>query len=466
MPGAFCQLSGHDFGEASVTIDQPSNALPLSVRVGWASGSIVTSMILFVTTTFFLRFMTDYVGMSAAVAGGLLASTKIFDAIINPMMGLISDRMTGAHGRRRRFLLIGAAIGALAMIAMFNFPQGLSAGQATSFALAMLMLSSVGYTAFNVSYLAMPAEMTDSAIERAKLISFRIYALAIAQFVAGGLAPMVLIAFGSGRGAYGAMAAALAAVLMSCATICFVATRNTAFTQLSAQMRSRFWAALPTLFRSRLYVVVLLLKATFLIGSTAHTATASYYVHHVMRASDATLALFLTVYSLGMVLSQFLWLRLVARIGRVRTFVIAAGVYTIASICWALMGAHLPAGLFYLLSMINGMGAGGILLVSEAMLPEAIEEDFHLSGIRREGTLVSLFAFSEKFAHAVGLFLVGLLLSWYNYAAPLKGAAVTGDALRGVMVAFGLLPAAFVGGSMVWLLLLRGREDRAIRARA
>lgn len=436
-------------------------ALRLGVRVGWASGSIVTSVIVFVTTTFFLRFMTDYVGIGAAVAGGLLAATKIFDAIVNPMMGLLSDRAGGKHGRRRRFLLIGAIIGAIAMLGMFNFPTGLSRAQAAAFALAMLVLSSVGYTLYNVSYLAMPAEMTTSSGERAKLISLRIFALAIAQFIAGGLAPLVLVAGGGGRSAYGGMAAALSALMVGFATICFLATRNTAFTELSAQMRARFWPALPTLFKSRLYVTLLLLKATFLIGSTAHTATAAYYVHHVMRASDATLALFLTIYSVGMVVSQFIWLRSAARLGRVRTFILAATVYTVASIAWAVMGAHLPTGLFYVLSMVNGIGAGGILLVSESMLPEAIEEDFRLSGIRREGTLVSLFAFSEKFAHAAGLALVGSVLAWYGYVAPAAGATISEHGLRGVMAAFGLLPAAFVGGSMVWLLLLRGRSGLA-----
>ncbi|SDC82637.1 glycoside/pentoside/hexuronide:cation symporter, GPH family [Sphingomonas sp. YR710] len=438
-----------------MTTTEPSPPLPLSVRIGWASGSIVTSTLVFVTTTFFLRFMTDFVGIGAAVAGGLLASTKIFDALINPLMGLFSDRSRGEGGRRRRYLLIGAGIGAIAMLGMFNLPVGLQAGTATTVALVMLMLSSVGYTAFNVSYLSMPAEMTTSSVERAGLISFRIYALAIAQFIAGGLAPLVLMAFGGGRSAYGAMAVALAALIMSTAMIAFISTRKAPFTQLTAQMRSRFWAALPTLFRSRLYVTLLLLKATFLIGSTAHTATAAYYVHHVMRASDATLSLFLTVYSAGMVLSQMLWLWLIKRIGRVRCFIVAAGAYTIASIAWAMMGAHLPAGLFFVLSTVNGMGAGGILLVSESMLPEAIEEDYRLSGIHREGTLASLFAFAEKFAHAAGLALVGALLAWYGYVAPKTGGILNGDGLRAVMAAFGLLPATFVGGSCLWLLLLK-----------
>ncbi len=51
--------------------------LPLRVRAGWAIGTLVTTSLLFLTSTFFLRYMTDYVGMAAALAGTLLASTKL-----------------------------------------------------------------------------------------------------------------------------------------------------------------------------------------------------------------------------------------------------------------------------------------------------------------------------------------------------------------------------------------------------
>lgn len=440
-----------------------SFTLSLGTRLGWASGSLVTSTILFVTTTFFMRYLTDYVGIAAALAGSLLAITKVFDALINPIMGMISDRGSGQGSRRRRYLLVGALIGAVALFGMFNFPDDFDNRAVAIFALGILMLSSIGYTAFNVSYLAMPAEMTPLPEERANLISFRIYALALTQFLVGGLAPLLLMWGGGGKSAYGFMGLALACLVMGVATLCYMATRKAPYTELTRHMRSQFWSALPTLFKSRLYVALLLLKATFLIGSTAHTATAAYYVHHVMRANDAILSLFLVAYSAGMVLSQMLWLRASVLLGRKVCFTLAAGLYAIISIIWSQMGAHLPTWIFITLSVLNGIGAGGILLISEAMLPDAIEEDFRLSGIRREGTLASVFTFSEKFAHAAGLVLVGLVLGYYGYSRPGPDVGVQGDALRGVMMAYGIVPAFFVGMSIFWLLLLRGRD--AVTAR-
>lgn len=432
--------------------------LPFSIRAGWAIGSIVTTTLIFITNTFFLRFMTDYIGLAAALAGTLLAATKIVDACINPVMGLVSDNTKSSWGRRRPYLLAGTFLGALSLIMMFNVPMGLSGTMVPVYVFAVLVLVSIAYTAFNVPYLAMMAEMTSSPQERAVLVSYRVYALAAAQFIVGGGAPLLVQYLGADRPAYGGMSMVLALMVVAVGLIAFVSTRRAPVTELQAAAKSRFWSALPTLFRSKLYVAVVLVKATFLIGSTAHTATATYYVRYVMQASEATLSLFLLVYSLGMVASQALWLKLIGRTSKIVAFIGAASIYTTISIIWAFLGAHVPTEVFILLSAINGIGAGGLLLTSESMLPDAIEDDYRLSGLRREGTLASMFTFAEKGANAIGIAGVGIALSFYGYVAPQPGELLDEAGIRAILFAFGLMPAIFVGASTLWLLILRHRR--------
>lgn len=437
---------------------QDRAGLPFSIRAGWAVGSIVTTTLIFITNTFFLRFMTDYIGLAAALAGTLLAATKIVDACINPVMGLVSDNTKSSWGRRRPYLLAGTFLGALSLIMMFNVPMGLSGTMVPVYVFAVLVLVSIAYTAFNVPYLAMMAEMTSSPQERAVLVSYRVYALAAAQFIVGGGAPLLVQYLGADRPAYGGMSMVLALMVVAVGLIAFVSTRRAPVTELQAAAKSRFWSALPTLFRSKLYVAVVLVKATFLIGSTAHTATATYYVRYVMQASEATLSLFLLVYSLGMVASQALWLKLIGRTSKIVAFIGAASIYTTISIIWAFLGAHVPTEVFILLSAINGIGAGGLLLTSESMLPDAIEDDYRLSGLRREGTLASMFTFAEKGANAIGIAGVGIALSFYGYVAPQPGEMLDEAGIRAILFAFGLMPAIFVGASTLWLLILRRRR--------
>ena len=143
--------------------------LPFSVRAGWALGTFVTTTLLFLTSTFFLRFMTDYVGMAAALAGTLLASTKIVDALLNPVVGVFSDNVETRAGRRRPFLLAGALLGSVALALQFSVPAGLQGLAQVAWVFATLVLVSLSYVSFNVPYLAMLAEMTPDPGERADL---------------------------------------------------------------------------------------------------------------------------------------------------------------------------------------------------------------------------------------------------------------------------------------------------------
>ena len=428
--------------------------LSFSVRAGWAIGTLVTTSLLFLTSTFFLRYMTDYVGMAAALAGTLLASTKIIDAFLNPAVGVLSDNMRSAAGRRRPFLLAGAMLGGASLVLQFSVPVALQGIALTTYVFASLVLVSLSYVSFNVPYLAMLAEMTTDPGERAVLVSFRVYALAAAQFIGGGLAPLLFDAFGGGRSGFGGMAMVMGGLVMAAGTVAFIATRPAPRTSLTPTAKARFWSQLPTLFESRLYVALVLVKATFLVGSTAHTVTATYYVRYVMQAPNSVLSAFLLVYSIGMIASQFAWLRACRRIGKIRAFLVSTALYGTISILWAVLGNGAPTWLFIGLSFLNGAGAGGLLLASESLLPDAIEDDCRRSGLRREGTLASLFAFTEKGANALGVALVGLVLAAFQYKAPVTGETIPPNVVTAIMTCFGLIPALFVGVSGLWWLLI------------
>jgi GPH family glycoside/pentoside/hexuronide:cation symporter len=434
-----------------------ASPLPFSVRAGWAVGTLVTTTLLFLTSTFFLRYMTDYVGMAAALAGTLLATTKIVDAFLNPIVGVFSDNVTTAAGRRRPFLLAGATLGAISLFMQFSVPTGLSGIALTAYVFVALVMVSLAYVSFNIPYLAMLAEITTNPSERAVLVSYRVYAMAAAQFLAGGLAPILIDWLGGGRAGYSGMAMVMGGLILIAGFTCFVTTGSAPRTALSTTAREQFWSSLGTLFQSRLYVALVLVKGTFLIGSTAHTVTAAYYVRYVMQAPNSVLSVFLLVYSIGMIASQMMWIALARRIGKIRGFFIASGTYGFISILWAVLGAESPTWLFVTLSFLNGIGAGGLMLNSESLLPDAIEDDCNRSGMRREGTLAALFAFVEKAANALGVALVGAVLAAYQYVAPPPGEAIPANVVSAIMACFGLIPAFFVGVSGVWWLLVRRR---------
>ena len=151
--------------------------LPLIICIGWGMGTFGISSMFNSVNLLLQRFATDFLGIAAAAYGLIYLVSKIYDAATDPVMGALSDRTRSRFGRRRPYLLLGGALCAAAFIALFNAPSVVDSPHALLLLALLLIFYSTGYTVFNVPYLAMPAEMTRDYMERARLISFRVYAI-------------------------------------------------------------------------------------------------------------------------------------------------------------------------------------------------------------------------------------------------------------------------------------------------
>ena len=172
--------------------NQDKGDLPLLVSVGWGIGTMVPAIMFNITTIFLMRFMTDSLGIAAAVAGGIFALSKLYDAVTDPLMGFISDLGKNLFSRRRVYLIIGSLISGISLIIIFNFPLNLGANSVVWYMFFCLVVYSTGYTVFNVPYLAMPAEMTQNYHERSFLTSWRVVSINFAQLLALVAVPIVL----------------------------------------------------------------------------------------------------------------------------------------------------------------------------------------------------------------------------------------------------------------------------------
>ena len=82
---------------------------PLDRRLmlGWAVGTIAPVTLLYVVNYAYMFFMTDLLGIGAAVAGLLIFSLRVYDTFADPVIGVLSDRTHSRMGRRRPWMLAG-----------------------------------------------------------------------------------------------------------------------------------------------------------------------------------------------------------------------------------------------------------------------------------------------------------------------------------------------------------------------
>jgi Na+/melibiose symporter-like transporter len=86
---------------------EESNVL-LRTKVGYAIGDLGLSIAYFAVGFFFLFYLTDVIGLSAAAAGTVVLIGKLWDGVNDPLIGVMSDRTRSRHGRKRVYLLYGA----------------------------------------------------------------------------------------------------------------------------------------------------------------------------------------------------------------------------------------------------------------------------------------------------------------------------------------------------------------------
>ena len=163
--------------------------LSFSQRFGWAIGTHGTSTMIGVLVTYLLNYMTDTLGIAAFTAGLIIFVARMYDLITDPIMGYISDRTDSRWGRRRPYLLVGAIVCFIAFVALFNIPEIQSKAGMAGYTTFLLIMFTTAYTIYNVPYLAMPAEMTDSYNERTSMMGLRVIFFTTASlglFLGGG----------------------------------------------------------------------------------------------------------------------------------------------------------------------------------------------------------------------------------------------------------------------------------------
>jgi GPH family glycoside/pentoside/hexuronide:cation symporter len=427
--------------------------LPLLTCVGWGAGTLVTSLLLYTSNALLLRYLTDFVGMAAGVAGTLLAVSKVFDAVIDPPIGILTDRTRSRMGRRRPWMLAGTLLGCVVLVLMFSVPRIGSQGLLLAYVAVLLCLYALAFSLFNIPYLAMPAEMTRRPDERSYLIQFRVYFSAGAGLLASSAAPALLQAFGRTHEAHSWVAMVLMPVMLAGGLFAVISTRDAPATRSEVPAPVGLRDQVQMLSGNVPVMMLLASDLTRLIGVTSQAVTAAFFTTYYLRVSDYVLGMLLGTATLALIVSQPFWVALSRRTSKRFGYTVAAVGFGIVTLSWLL--ATQGESTVGVLARSAGAGfcSGGLFLLGNSMLPDAVEHDFHLSGHRREGNLVAAFTFCEQVAHAVAIAGVGWVLGGAGVVSKRGGPEVVQDpeVIDAIRVTYAVAPAVFAMLSAVWL---------------
>ena len=159
----------------------PPASIPFIEKIcygfGDAGGTIVTGLI----ANFLTFYYTDVFGLAPGIVGILFLSLRIFDAVSDPLIGIMADRTTTRWGRFRPYLLWTAIPVGLSCFLTFQAPDFSYDGKVAYAAITYFLLA-LSYSLNNVPYCALITRMTDSEREGVSCQAVRVAMVAVASF--------------------------------------------------------------------------------------------------------------------------------------------------------------------------------------------------------------------------------------------------------------------------------------------
>jgi glycoside/pentoside/hexuronide:cation symporter, GPH family len=139
-------------------------------------------LILTTPTNMAVPVYSNHYGMDTGMLGSAKAAARLMAAFSDSIMGSFSDNAQTRWGRRRPFILVGAALCAIMMPWMWTLPT--QSGNVAMFIYVSVMMSiyTMLYSLFYVPYQALGLELTTDYDERTRIQAWKGYMSGIAFF--------------------------------------------------------------------------------------------------------------------------------------------------------------------------------------------------------------------------------------------------------------------------------------------
>lgn len=251
-------------------------------KIGYSLGDGTANLTFQMMMMFQLFFYTDVFGIKATAAGMILLVARFFDAFVDPVVGLLSDRTTTKWGKYRPWLLWTALPFAVFFILAFTTPDLSERGKIIYAGVTYVLLMSV-YSFNNTPYSSLGGVMTSDIKERTSISSVRFITATVASFVVQGLTlPLVTKLGGSASSSKGwlwtiALFAAVGFVLM---IITFFSARERIAPP--AQQKTSVKQDFKDIFSSKPWIAMFVLTLFLFTTLAMWGSSMSYYFNYVV----------------------------------------------------------------------------------------------------------------------------------------------------------------------------------------
>ncbi len=382
-----------------------------------------------------------------ALLGAVLLAARLVDAVLDPWIGRWCDRLW-SHSVRSLLLATGIAsvVLALGLWGLLFPPTAAQAAGTTALLIWAGLLMAVTYIAYSVvavAHQAWGARLGGNEAQRSRVVAWR-EGLALLGVLVAAVLPGTL--------GLGTTVATFAVLL---------ALGWWAWSGSAVPPSPKHAPATPIQGPSPLRQPAFLrLLAVFVLNGTASAVPATlvlFFVQDRLQAPSSIEPAFLATYFLCAALSIPLWVRVVARFGLARTWLLGMALAVLVFVWAATLGTG-DVWPFLLVCALSGVALGTDLTLPSALLAGLIGQLGERG--RREGAYFGWWSFAAKLNLALAAGLALPLLAWFGYVPGARDEA----ALHTLTIAYCLLPCALklLAGGALYTLVIRPQRGPAL----
>ncbi|QMA46517.1 MFS transporter [Citrobacter freundii] len=406
-------------------------------KIGYAGGHCISDLI----SGFLLFFYTDVFGLSPAIVGAMFFVLRIFDAVSDPVMGVVADRTRSRWGRFRPWQLWTAVPLGIIGILTFTVPD-ISPNMKIAWAFGTYFLLSLGYTANNVPYCALINAVTNRHDQVMSCQSWRFVLSGIDGFLVAVGLPWMVEFFGQGNLAKGYQygVTVLCCVGMVMFLLCFLWVKERVPLSLVGKFTLR--EHLAGLRKNDQLLMMLVMSFLLVNILCIRGGGYMYFISYVLQGSAGFMSLFFGVLTVAGILGAIIVNPLSRRFDMVRLYICTNLILVVFGIAmW-----FLPTGADYRMLWLGCIALNGVILGFTLPLHFSImafADDYGewKNGVRSSGMNFAFNLFFIKLSWASSGGIISILLIMVAYQPGLENQ--TAASLQGITLLQSIVPAIF-----------------------
>ncbi len=390
-------------------------------------------------SAFVVYFYVAHLGVAAQWVAAAMIAHGILNAVLNPIVGALSDRIRTPWGRRVPWIGLGI-VPLVVAFALIWMPPELPAGGLIAWFLIVVAVYDIAFVVVVLNISALFPEIFRTTEERARGNAPRQVFAIVGMVLGTAGAPLLYGSIG-----WPGMALALGLVCLAMFVWAFGGGMIEREGAISAEEPMRWTDQLRYTFANRAFVPYVLGSLFVQTAIAVILAAIPFYVRYSLRAPEGEGSILLGAIFVTAIPAIFLWSWVVRRTTPRGALLWSVGVFGVTVLGYLLAGDVLGAAL---IGVAVGVGVGGLLQLLEVVLSQVIDDDAIRTGRRREGVYFGVNGFVVRGSVVLQAVVAAWVLNASGFDAGLGDAQP--DAVdTGIRIMLAVVPMAFT--AVAWV---------------